>query len=154
MSEEDKTYRHGRGSDAQHKADQALFGKLMAEHHQLTRTTHTLANGICSRTTSNNPELAKVIQDHVKGMEQRFASGRAIRSWDPLFAALFEYKDQITMVYRNIENGVEATLTSDNPQLIQLIHCHDDTLMNFVARGGEAGKEESPKPEWLKDQPK
>ncbi len=86
---------------------------------------------------------AKVLQAHVEGMEKRFGMGRAIRSWDPLFAALFEYKDQIRMEYRTIENGVEAKLTADDPKLIELIHSHDLTLHGFVDEGFEAGKREA-----------
>ncbi len=144
-----RQYRHGHGSDEQHKQDQALFSKLLEYHTELKRETEKLANGICSRTTSSNPDLAKTIQDHVEGMEKRFGMGRAIRSWDPLFSALFEYKDQIRMEYRNIEGGVEAILTSEDPKIIELIHCHDETLHGFVNEGFDAGKRESPKPDWL-----
>lgn len=142
-------YKHGHGSDEQHRQDQALFKELLEKHQQLKRETVKLPNGIRATTTAATPELGKVLQDHVVGMEKRFAGGRAIRSWDPLFAALFEYKDQIEMVYRNIENGVEATLTSDDAKIIELIHCHDLTLHGFVDKGFEAGGQESPKPDWL-----
>lgn len=144
-----KAYRHGHGSDDAHKQDQALFSKLLEEHEQLQRTTQTIENGIISQTTSENPELVKVLQAHVTGMAKRFGMGRAIRSWDPLFAALFEYKDQIEMHYCNIENGVEATLTAQDPKLVELIQCHDKTLHGFVDEGFEAGKRESPKPNWI-----
>lgn len=144
-----RAYRHGHGSDEQHKKDQALFSKLLEEHQQLKRSTTKLSNGICSQTTSDNPDLARIIQEHVEGMEKRFGMGRAIRSWDPLFAALFEYKDQIKMEYRNIDNGVEAVLTSEDPKIIELIHCHDLTLHGFVDEGFDAGGKESPKPSWL-----
>lgn len=116
-----KPYRHGHGSDAQHKKDQALFAELLEHHQQLKRTTKIIDQGIIAYTTSEDPHLAKIIQKHVASMELRFAGDRAIRSWDPLFAALFEYKDQIHMVYEEIENGVKATLTADDPKLIELI---------------------------------
>lgn len=144
-----RSYKHGHGSDEQHRQDQALFSELLEKHSQLKRETVKLDNGIRSTTTADTPELGKIIQEHVIGMEKRFGMGRAIRSWDPLFAALFEYKDQISMSYRNVENGVEATLTSDDPKLVELIHAHDETLHGFVNRGFEAGGEESPKPSWL-----
>ncbi|MBF6057691.1 MULTISPECIES: hypothetical protein [Thiomicrorhabdus] len=144
-----RPYKFGRGTDEQHRQDQALFSTLLEHHQQLKRETEKLPNGIRSCTTSENPELARIIQEHVIGMEKRFAGGRAIRSWDPLFAALFEYKDQIDMQYNMIDGGVEAVLTSDDPKLIELIHCHDDTLHGFVERGFAAGGEESPKPGWL-----
>lgn len=144
-----RPYRHGHGSDEQHKHDQALFSKLLEQHQKLHRHTQKIENGIITQTTSTDPELISILQQHVEGMEKRFAMGRAIRSWDPLFAALFEYKDQIKMIYRNIENGVEAKLTSEDPKLVELIHCHDETLHQFVKEGAEAGGRESPKPGWL-----
>ncbi len=147
--EKSRQYRHGHGSDAAHLKDQALFSQLLEQHDSLKRETVHIENGIISTTTAATPELAKVLQDHVSGMEKRFGMGRAIRSWDPLFAALFEYKEQINMSYRNIDNGVEATLTSDDPKLVELIQCHDDTLHGFVNEGYEAGGRESPKPDWL-----
>ena len=147
---EDKVYKLGRGgSDEQHKADQALFHELLQEHQQLKRETRLIEKGIVATTTSDNPHLAKVLQQHVVGMEKRFGMGRAIRSWDPLFVALFEYKDEINMDYKAIPNGVEATLTTENPKLIELIHAHDLTLHGFVDKGFEAGRSESPKPSWL-----
>ncbi|UQB42324.1 hypothetical protein JX580_11835 [Thiomicrospira microaerophila] len=144
-------YKFGRGTDEAHKRDQALFAELLKQHHQLKRETHRLDNGILARTTSSNPQLAKILQQHVIGMEQRFASNRAIRSWDPLFAALFEFRHQINMEYRSIKDGVEALLTSDDPKLIELIHCHDQTLHQFVDFGYEKSGEVSPKPDWLDD---
>jgi len=144
-----RIYKHGHGSDEQHKQDQALFSHLLEHHEQLHRETQLLENGIKSTTTADTPELAKVLQDHVVGMEKRFGMGRAIRSWDPLFAALFEYKDEISMEYYAIEKGVEAVLTTENPKLVELIKCHDETLHGFVNKGFDAGGEESPKPSWL-----
>ncbi|MBO1924783.1 hypothetical protein [Thiomicrorhabdus sp. 6S3-12] len=149
MSETQHQYQFGRGTDAEHLKDQALFKELLEEHQQLQRQTIKLENGIKAQTTSENPHLAKVLQKHVVGMEKRFSKGRAIRSWDPLFAALFEYKDQINMEYHMIKDGVEAILTSDDPKLVELIHSHDLTLHGFVDKGFEASKHESPKPDWV-----
>ncbi|QBZ82066.1 hypothetical protein GHNINEIG_00090 [Hydrogenovibrio crunogenus] len=144
-----KAYRHGHGSDEQHKQDQALFSQLLEHHQSLSRETTLIENGIRARTFSEDPHLATVLQEHVAGMEKRFGMGKAIRSWDPLFAALFEYKDDIQMTYHFIENGVEAIITAEDPKLIELIHAHDQTLHGFVEEGFEAGKRESPKPDWL-----
>jgi len=142
-------YRHGRGTDDRHLRDQALFKQLLTDHGQLRRETEPLPNGIRVQTTSDNPELVRILQEHVEGMKTRFGSGRAIRSWDPLFSALFEYRDQISMIYRNTANGVEAELTADDPKLIELIHCHDQTLHQFVDRGFEASRQPSPVPHWV-----
>lgn len=148
-----RIYKHGQGTDEAHKRDSALFAQLLTAHLQLKRETKILANGILASTTSENPDLVTVLQQHVVGMEQRFAAGRAIRSWDPLFAALFEFRHQINMTYRLIEQGVEAEITADDPKLIELIHCHDATLHQFVDFGYEKSGEISPHPNWLKETP-
>ena len=144
-----KAYRHGHGSDEQHKQDQALFSQLLEHHQSLSRETSIIKNGIRARTVSEDPHLATVLQEHVVGMEKRFGMGKAIRSWDPLFAGLFEYKDDIQMTYHLIENGVESIITAEDPKLVELIHAHDQTLHGFIEEGFEAGKRESPKPDWL-----
>jgi hypothetical protein len=145
-----RSYKHGRGSDAEHKKDQLLFGELLDKHKQIVRKTIKIPNGIISTTTSENDKLVKVLQDHVFGMKKRFDANRAIRSWDPLFIALFEHKDEIDMQYSSIPNGVEAKLTSKDEKIIELIHAHDKTLHGFVNEGRVAGRRESPKPSWLK----
>ncbi|NCN43474.1 MAG: hypothetical protein CO158_07200 [Piscirickettsiaceae bacterium CG_4_9_14_3_um_filter_43_564] len=147
--EQPRFYRHGHGSDEEHKKDQALFSQLLAQHHEIVRETVFIKNGIKAKTTTQNPDLVSILQAHVQGMEKRFENGRAIRSWDPLFAALFEYRDEIHMKYYPIQNGIEAILTSDNPAIIEIIHCHDKTLHSFIEEGSKAGKRQSPKPDWL-----
>lgn len=142
-------YRHGRGTDDAHRRDQALFSQLLEQHQSLRRHTERLPNGIRVQTLSDDPVLAEVLWQHVEGMEQRFAAGRAIRSWDPLFSALFEFREQIRMEYRRLPGGVEAVLTASEPDLIALIHSHDETLHAFVDRGFEASKHPSPVPDWV-----
>ncbi|HQT42520.1 MAG TPA: hypothetical protein PLD79_00910 [Halothiobacillus sp.] len=143
-------YQRGRGSDASHRRDQALFQQLLAEHRALKRVSELLPNGIRVQTTSENPELAKVIQTHVEGMKIRFAHDRSIRSWDPLFIALFDYRHDIQMVYHNIPTGVEVVLTADEPKVIELIHAHNKTLHQFIDYGLEASQNPSPAPDWAK----
>ncbi len=146
----DHVYRHGRGTDDAHRRDQALFSRLLEAHAALRRQTVRLPNGIRVQTLSDDPELAEVLWQHVVGMKARFDGGRAIRSWDPLFSALFEFRDRIKMDYRPVPGGVEAELTADEPDLVALIHAHDDTLHAFVQRGFEASKHPSPVPDWVR----
>ncbi|PLA75285.1 hypothetical protein CYQ88_01585 [Hydrogenovibrio sp. SC-1] len=147
--ENKRIYRHGHGFDEQHKKNQALFSKLMEHHHEIFRETELLEMGIRPKTTSPNPHIASILQEHVSGMEKRFAMGRAIRSWDPLFAALFEYRDNILLEYYSIQNGVEAKLTTNDPKILEILHCHNETIHGFIQEGANAGKRQSPKPEWL-----
>ncbi|HES76282.1 MAG TPA: hypothetical protein ENO09_04640 [bacterium] len=144
---EDKAYKFGRGgSDAEHQAHQADITLLLDGHSRLRRVTEHLPNGIRTCTTSDDPELAAILLRHAEDMKARFAKGRAIRSWDPLFAMLFEQRDTIHVELIAREDGLCAELTCTDPALIPLIHAHDEALMRFVAEGRTAASQESPVP--------
>jgi len=82
----DKIYKHGHGgNDAEHQAHQADITALLEGHTSLKRETEHLPNGIRTCTTSDDPELARILLRHAEDMKARFTKGRAIRSWDPLF---------------------------------------------------------------------
>ena len=55
--EQPRFYRHGHGSDEEHKKDQALFSQLLAQHHEIVRETVFIKNGIKAKTTTHNPDL-------------------------------------------------------------------------------------------------
>jgi hypothetical protein len=143
----EKVYKHGRGGDdAEHQAHQADITLLLDGHEALKRVTEHLPNGIRTCTTSDDPALAAILLRHAEDMKARFANGRAIRSWDPLFAMLFEQRDTIHVELIEREDGLCAELTCDDPALIPLIHAHDEALMLFVAKGNAAASQESPVP--------
>jgi len=143
----DKIYKHGHGgNDAEHQAHQADITALLEGHTSLKRETEHLPNGIRTCTTSDDPELARILLRHAEDMKARFTKGRAIRSWDPLFAMLFEQRDTIHVELIAREDGLCAELTCTDPALIPLIHAHDEALMQFVTAGRVAASKESPVP--------
>ncbi|MEW6764471.1 MAG: hypothetical protein AB1344_01620 [Pseudomonadota bacterium] len=146
MSE--KVYKHGRGgSDAEHQAHQADIMALFEGHKSLKRVTENLPNGIRICTTSDDPHLATILRRHATDMKARFAKGRAIRSWDPLFAMLFEQRENIRVALMEREDGLCAELTCDDPVLLPLIHAHDATLHKFIEYGASRSGEASATPD-------
>ncbi|HET20273.1 MAG TPA: hypothetical protein ENO16_06660 [Chromatiales bacterium] len=140
-----KIYRHGRGgSDAEHQAHQADIQALFDGHESLRRVSERLPNGIRTCTTSDDPGLAMILRRHAQDMKARFARGRAIRSWDPLFAMLYEQREKIRVEFTVREDGICAELTSDNPALLSLIHAHDAALHRFIAEGNASAEKPSP----------
>jgi len=93
---------------------------------------------------SNDAELVKILQEHAVGMKKRFDGGRAIRSWDPLFTRLFDERDQISMHWEMLEDGIKVTLRGEEEKIRALINLHDETLHAFVNHGFRVAKEESP----------
>lgn len=143
----DKVYRHGRGgSDAEHQANQADIRALFDGHEAIRRVTEHLPNGIRTCTTSSDPALALVLRRHAADMKERFGKGRAIRSWDPLFAMLYEQRENIHVKLTDREDGVCAELTCDDPALLPLIHAHDAALHRFIKEGTARAEDVSPMP--------
>ena len=143
----EKVFLRGRGgSDAAHRADEALYHELLVRHGELERITRQTGDGIESvtRVTSGDPGLVKILQDHAVGMKKRYDGGRAVRSWDPLFVELFDHRDAIKIRWKMLDDGISVSLTSDRPEIRDLILRHDETLQAFIAHGFEAAKHESP----------
>lgn len=143
----EKVFLRGRGgSDAAHKADEKLFEALLTRHTELERVTEHLENGITAvtRVVSGDTELVKVLQEHALGMKKRFDSGRAIRSWDPLFAKLFDARKSIEMSWEMVEDGITMSLLSEDQEIQELIKLHDETLHAFIKYGYQAARHESP----------
>lgn len=142
-----KVFLRGRGgSDAGHKADEVLYHTMLERHEELERVTTKWENGFeaVTRVTSGDAELVAMLQEHVIGMKKRFDGGRAIRSWDPLFVELFDCREAINIAWEMLEDGVKVVMTSDNPEVRELLMRHDETLQAFVNYGFQASRHESP----------
>jgi len=140
-----KNYLFGRGgADAEHQKHQADIAILLDHHHDIQRQVTLLNDGFTATTTSENPMVAKTLQIHVADMKARFAKGRAIRSWDQVYAILFAYRDQIDVRYEMLPNGVISTVTTQNPILVEALHAHAHAVSSFVAQGREKSGEAYP----------
>jgi ubiquinone/menaquinone biosynthesis C-methylase UbiE len=125
----------GRGPDAAMRADQEAFHYLLEHHAEIRRTVAKTDNGVQTLTESDQPEVAKKIQEHVAAMHRRVEEGRGLRYWDDLFAALFEHHASIRMSVENTEKGVRVEESSDNPVVVALIQAHAEVVSKFVAKG-------------------
>lgn len=142
-----KVFLRGRGgSDEQHKADEVLYHELLSRHAEIERVTTAIENGIhtTTRITSGDEKLVRILQEHVLGMKKRYDGGRAVRSWDMLFVELFDHREAIKMQWKMLKNGIRVSLTSDDPNVVEIIHRHDETLTAFVHYGFQASKHQSP----------
>lgn len=125
---------HG-GKDEEHQRHQADIGYLLDHHHQLQRQVTLLDNGFSATTTSDQPEVVEVLQRHVLDMKARFDKGRAIRSWDAVYALLFAYKDHIDVDYQLITNGIQSRVTTQDPELVEAVQAHAHAVSGFVRQG-------------------
>lgn len=125
----------GRGSDERHEADHDVLHFLLDNHEKISRTVKRLENGVETLTESDDPAIARKIQEHVEWMQWRVEGPHPIRMRDPLFAELFRHTAQIKMSRVDTEKGVRVTETSDDPHVARLIQAHADVVSQFVAHG-------------------
>ncbi|MFP4696687.1 hypothetical protein [Thiohalospira sp.] len=130
-----------------HRHDQSVFHELLDRHDAIHRELETIPGGIRTETTSDDPEVVALLHDHVPAMHQRLQEGFALRRWDPLYVALFEHRDRITMAIELTDNGVRVEETSDAPEVTALIRAHGQAVNAFAARGHDAASQPSPMPD-------
>jgi len=141
-------FKYGRGGDdEEHRRHEADYHLLLERHAALQRRTERLPDGIRTWTTTQDPRLLLALQRHAQDMKSRFGHDRAIRSWDPLFQKLFEYRSQVQVTLRPLADGIYAELRSQNPEVVPYLYAHGDTLAAWVHGGLGAAREPSPLPQ-------
>jgi hypothetical protein len=125
----------GRQHDAAHQADMELFHFLLDNGDSVKRTVSNLENGVETLTESNEAEVVEAIHKHVYSMKARVEEGRPIHRRDPLFAAIFDHADKITMKVDKTEKGIRVVESSEDPYVVKLIQEHARVVTQFIANG-------------------
>lgn len=139
--------RMGGGMEGRGEAHNTIHA-LLSDHSAIERRVEDIPNGVKTWTTSEDPEVATLIRQHVRQMDARLESGQPMRRWDPLFAAIFENADAIEMTIEDVPGGVYVIETSEDPEVVRLIRQHAHRAVSeFVERGMERAHEPTPLPE-------
>jgi hypothetical protein len=120
-------------------AEQREIIQFMAEHHEeLTREVKLREDGYEATTTTKNEILARKLKQHFAYMEERIGSGAMVRRWDPAFAELIQFQDQIQTKVEYLENGLKVVVTSQTPEGIQVAQNHARIVTGFTEEGAKA----------------
>jgi hypothetical protein len=120
---------------------------LVFNYESLERKVEEIPGGVRTTSTTTDPALVAVLQKHPREMDSHLENGGHVRKWDPLFGELAKHHDKVTMVFKDLENGIEVTSTSDDPDVTLLIRAHAYKVSEFVKRGRDAMHESTPLPE-------
>lgn len=131
---------------ARHRQDQRVFHHLLDQHAHFSREVEVLPNGIRTTTLADNPELAAQLKAHAHSMHERLQINLPLRRWDTLYAELFRHGRALDMHIEELPNGVRVLETSDDPEVVKLIHAHGRAVDAFVAHGPAASQRPSPMP--------
>jgi hypothetical protein len=119
---------------------------LIDAHDDIERVVEEIPGGVKTTTTTTEPELVPMLQRHVAEMASLIESGGRIRNWDPLFAELFDRRDEIRITIHELDNGVEVVETSDDEGVVKLIRAHARKVDEFVAVGDDVLHQPTPIP--------
>lgn len=123
---------------------QAIIEYMTEHHNELHREVRMLANGYEGITTTQNKELATQLKEHFAYMEKRLDSGAKVRCWDPAFAELVQYYDQITTEVEYLDDGIKVTVIGNTPEAVRVAHNHARIVTGFTEKGFEAVRQKHP----------
>lgn len=116
--------------------DMRSIRSLLAGHESIERRVEDIPNGVRTVTTSDDPEIAKLIRTHVRQMKERYERDQPIRMMDPVFRELFANRDRASLDYEDIPGGILVTHTSDDPDVVLLIRQHARRFVSEAAAEG------------------
>ena len=108
---------------------------LLANRSKIQRTVKNLPDGVETVTESDDPEVTKVLVEHVNAMYKRVEENRPIHARDPLFAELFRNASTLVMKVEKTDKGVKVIETSKNPFSAKLIQAHAKVVSLFLKNG-------------------
>lgn len=128
---------HGSGS----MADMGVIHQLMVHHDRITRTVTNLHDGVRTVTESDDPQLAKLIQEHVGSMAEHVGAqedpGMPMESADA--HAILKNGDKIETKTEITETGAMVVQTSTDAEMVAALQRHAAEVTDLV-KGGMAAK--------------
>jgi len=96
------------GGDASTMAEMRAIHELMVNHDRINRTVTNLTDGIRTVTESNDPEIAKTIQEHVLTMNQHVSAGNdpGLPMESPALHSIFRNADKVQTSIQTTANVV------------------------------------------------
>jgi hypothetical protein len=127
----------GMNHDSQTMAEMSAIHELVVNHDRIKRTVTNLPDGIRTVTESDDPKIAKYIQEHVASMDKRVSArsdpGLPIES--PALRMILRNGDKVRTTVETTANGVVVTQTSPDPDTVMALQTHAAEVNDLVQRG-------------------
>jgi hypothetical protein len=124
--------------------DRDVWQTLLHHHASIHRTVTRLPNGLAAVTESDDPAIARLIQDHALAMKQRMTTGARVRIWDPVFVELFDRHDKVRLDVTLTPRGVSIRETTEDPATLRLMRSHAAGVSDMVREGSAASQRPTP----------
>jgi len=127
--------RHGSAT----MAEMGAIHELIVNHDRIKRSVTNLPDGIRTVTESDDPQIAKLIKDHVASMDQRVRAesdpGLPIES--PALRSILRNGDKVQTTIETTEKGAVVIQTSTDPETVAALQQHASEVSDLV-KGGMA----------------
>lgn len=124
--------------------DRDIWLSLIHDHGKIRREVRELPNGVDAVTESDDPDVAARIRNHAFAMQRRLRDGARVRQWDPVFVKLFDHAEKVKLDVQVTEKGVHIIESSDNPEVVRVLHSHAAGVSEMVREGSAASSRETP----------
>ena len=121
-----------------------MIHELAENHKKLTRKVEMTKNGYVATTTTDDKALAAKLKKHFGYMKKRLDSGAMVRRWDPAYAEMTEYCDQLEVKVEELPKGLKVTITGQNAEAAKVAQNHAKIVTKFVKKGTEELHEKHP----------
>jgi hypothetical protein len=122
----------------------AIIHELAGNHKKLIRKVEMTEKGYVATTTSGDKELVKKLKTHFRYMKKRLDSGAMVRRWDPAYAEMTEFYDQLKVEVEELPNGLKVTITGRNAKAAKVAQNHAKIVTKFVKKGSDELHEKHP----------
>jgi hypothetical protein len=111
--------------------------ELFANHDRMTRTVTNLPDGIRTMTESNDPQVAKLITDHVASSRKQVDTGidPGLPIESPALRAIYANYDKIVTTVEATGKGVLVVQTSTDAQVVAALQQHAAEVTEFINDG-------------------
>lgn len=127
------------GHDSSTMAEMGAIHELMVNHDRINRTVTNLTDGIRTVTESDDPQIGKLIKEHVSDMDQRVRAGNdpGLPIESPALRSIFRNADKVQTSIQTTAHGVIVVQTSTDPETVAVLQKHASEVSDLV-KGGMA----------------
>jgi hypothetical protein len=127
------------GRDSSTMAGMGGIHELMVNHDRINRTVTSLTDGIRTVTESDDPQIAKILKEHVSGMDQHLSAGNdpGLPMESPALHSIFRNADRVHTSIQTTAKGVVVVQTSTDTETVAALQKHASEVSDLV-KGGMA----------------
>lgn len=122
-------------ADRAFTADMSVVHKLLFDHDKIKRTVTKLPDGIRTVTTSDDPQVAQYLKDHVASMSQRLKDGKVFNVASHTLPTIFANATKIRTDIEQTPNGVIVTQTSNDSATVAALQAHASEVSDLAREG-------------------